>query len=73
MPRLDPQPPKRRPWITAAAFSALLDIPGRSLRIAIDPSMDPLVATNDPERQFYEQMRLRFSGSGVLTADNASR
>ncbi len=43
-----------------AAFAALLDVDRGTLRIGIDPSMDPLVAQDDPERQYYEQTRVRF-------------
>jgi len=46
--------------ISAVALFQLVDFSGRSLRVSVDPSLDPLVAHDDPAREYYETVRKRF-------------
>src|SRR5262249_9614940 len=64
----------RRAWpvlaiiavLTLAAISQLFDLHSGQLRLRIDPSLDPLVAQDDPDRQYYEQVRRRFGNDETL-------
>jgi len=52
--------------LSLLAFSRLIDPSTFSLRVAIDPSMDPLVAQDDPERRYYDQIRKRFGNDEAV-------
>lgn len=61
-------------FLSLAAVLALLDLANGRLRLEVDPSLDALVPSDNPSRQFYERIRLRFGNDEsvlvVLTADN---
>lgn len=52
--------------LTLAALSQLVDFRDGSLRIGIDPSLDPLVAPDDPLRLQYDQVRWRFGNDETV-------
>lgn len=52
--------------LSLVAFARLVDPSTLSLRVSIDPSMDPLVAQDDPERRYYDQIRKRFGNDEAV-------
>lgn len=60
--------------LTLVAAAALFDLSTGRIRLTVDPSLDSLVASNSPSRQFYDQIRNRFGNDEsvlvVLSADN---
>lgn len=58
--------------LTLLAVSLLVDFRTGELRLQVDPTLDPLVAPDDPERQFYEATRRRFGNDeGVVVVVEA--
>ena len=54
---------RRAGWVVAAtlllgiaALAALVDFGRGELRLAVDPSLDPLIAKTHPDRLHYEQL-----------------
>ena len=52
--------------LTALALAQLVDWRSNSLRLEVDPSLDPLVARDDPARLFHERMRRRFGDDEAI-------
>ncbi|HUP92277.1 MAG TPA: efflux RND transporter permease subunit [Solimonas sp.] len=53
--------------LTLIAASQLFDWRhGFALRISVDPSLDPLIAQDDGERQYYETVRQRFGNDETI-------
>ena len=52
--------------LTLAAVSQLFDLHSWQMRLRIDPSLDPLVAQDDPGRLYYEHVRRRFGNDETV-------
>jgi predicted RND superfamily exporter protein len=52
--------------LTLAALVSLVDTRSGSLRLRIDPSLDPMVVQGHPDRQFFERVQKRFGLDEVV-------
>ncbi len=52
--------------VTAVAFAALVDLETRELRLWIDPSVEGLLPSDDPERAFADRVRRQFAGDAPI-------
>jgi predicted RND superfamily exporter protein len=52
--------------ITALCLALLVDWHHLAVRVTVDPSMDPLVAPDDPDRLAYDKLRQRFGNDETV-------